>query len=202
MLFNPSAEYSLAGIMLKAGKYYLKYLALFSVFSAFIFFTSCENSIKEISSIPDMVNLPVQLSKNIEIIYSDSAEVKIRITAPLLQRYDEPEKQFTEFPAGIYVVFYNSDQTMQSSLKADHAIYHERVDSWEASNNVVVVTKNHDRINTEKLIWDRKAGIIYSNEFVKITTRDEIIYGNGFEADQSLDNYVIKKITGTINLKE
>ena len=146
--------------------------------------------------------MPVQSSKNIEIIYSDSGEIKIRIKAPLLLRYDEPDKQYAEFPDGIDVIFFDKNRTEQSTLRADYAVYRERKDIWEVSNNVIIVNKNGDVINTEKMIWNKKTGIIYSGEFVKITTCDEIIYGNGFEADQNLDNYVIKKITGTINLKE
>ncbi|MCX6256637.1 MAG: LPS export ABC transporter periplasmic protein LptC, partial [Bacteroidia bacterium] len=99
-------------------------------------------------------------------------------------------------------VFYNPDKSVQSTLTAGHAIYKEKLELWEASENVVVVNQNGDIINSEKMFWDRKKGKIYSDEFVKITTKDEIIYGNGFEAGQSLNNWVIKQITGTVNLKE
>ena len=38
--------------------------------------------------------------------------------------------------------------------------------------------------------------------FVKITTEDEIIMGEGFESNQSFTKFKIKKIKGTISLDE
>ena len=38
-------------------------------------------------------------------------------------------------------------------------------------------------------------------EFVKITTKDEVIYGQGLEANQDFSKYTIKKIRGTIAMQ-
>jgi len=37
---------------------------------------------------------------------------------------------------------------------------------------------------------------------VKITTADEVIYGDGLESNQDFTKYKIKNIKGTIHLKE
>ena len=62
------------------------------------------------------------------------------------------------------------------------------------------VSKKNETLNAEELIWDEKNGKIYSDKFVKITTADEIIYGEGFEANEDFTNYKIKNIKGTINI--
>ena len=59
-----------------------------------------------------------------------------------------------------------------------------------------------EKLNTEKLIWNELTQKIYSDEFVKVTQKDKIIYGDGFESDQSFTKYRIFKIKGVINLKE
>ena len=71
-----------------------------------------------------------------------------------------------------------------------------------ARKNVVVVNEKGEQLNTENLVWDEKSEKLLSNEFVKITSKDEIIYGTGFEANQNFSKYKIFNIKGTISLKK
>ena len=43
---------------------------------------------------------------------------------------------------------------------------------------------------------------VWTDRFIKISTKDEIIYGEGFEANQDFTSYEIKQITGTIKVQE
>jgi hypothetical protein len=70
-----------------------------------------------------------------------------------------------------------------------------------ARNDVVVINKKGEKLNTEELIWDEQREQIYSNAFVKITTDDEIIMGNGLESNQTFTDYTVKHITGSIKVK-
>ena len=56
-----------------------------------------------------------------------------------------------------------------------------------------------DLLETEHLIWNEKE-IVYTEEFVKITTKNEVIYGKGLVSNQDFTKYTIKKISGTIML--
>ena len=49
---------------------------------------------------------------------------------------------------------------------------------------------------------DGKRKKIYTDAFVKITTADQVIMGNGLESDDTFTEYEIKDITGTIMLDE
>ena len=161
---------------------------------------SCENDIKTINSISDIKNFPSQSAKNIEILYSDSAIVKIKIIASEMSRYTNTDEPYIEFSKGIEAIFYSTDKNVESRMTANYAIFYENKDIWEAREDVVVVNKKSEYINTEQLIWDRKKAIFYSDKFVKITSNDEIIYGEGFDADQNFVNYTIHKTRGVINL--
>lgn len=167
-----------------------------------IMFLSCENDIQQIKSITDIKNFPTQSANNIEILYSDSAIVKLKVFAPKMARFSTEGEPYVEFKKGIRVLFYNSNQDVESSLTANYAIYHENDDIWEASDNVVVVNTKGEIINTELLIWDKKKETLSSDKFVKITKKDEIIYGDGFNADQNFTNYTIHNPRGEINLNK
>ena len=43
---------------------------------------------------------------------------------------------------------------------------------------------------------------IYTDDFVKITTKSEVIYGQGFVSNQNFSKYTIKNIKGTILLED
>ncbi len=43
---------------------------------------------------------------------------------------------------------------------------------------------------------------IYTDAFVKITTKDEIIWGDGMIADQDFSNYEIKNVKGEVSIKD
>jgi LPS export ABC transporter protein LptC len=173
-----------------------------SVLQAMLFITvlaffSCENDIHKVKVITSSSKAPLQSIKKAEIIYSDSAIVKGKLVAPVMDRYltDNP---YVEFPKGIKSWFYDKDGKTISTLVANYAINKEKEKVMEATGNVIVVNEKGEKLNTEKLIWDQNTQKIYSTEFVKITTIDKIIFGKGFESNQTFTLYKIFNITGTI----
>lgn len=166
---------------------------------ATIFFYSCENDLDKVKLYGKGENIPVESAKNIKILYSDSAKVKVEITAPVLNRY-ESENPYIEMPDGLRAVFYDEHLEVKSTLEAGYGIRYEREQKMIARKNVVVVNQKGEQLNTELLIWDENKQKLISNEFVKITTGDEIIYGTGFEANQDFSKYRIFNIKGTISV--
>jgi LPS export ABC transporter protein LptC len=180
-------------------KIYLKIITILFIFS--IFFYSCENDINIVNKVALKNNAPVQTSKYIEAIYSDSAKVKFRLTAPIVNQFSGSDV-YLEFPKGMNIWFYDNLLNITSSISANWAISKEKEKIVEAKNNVIVINAKGEKLNTEHLVWDQQKGIIYSDVFVKITTPSEILIGDGFEADQLFTKYVIKKPRGSFNLKK
>ncbi len=87
---------------------------LFILLSSFCF-AGCENEIQKVKIFAEGEALPETSGKNIQIIYSDSAKVKVKITAPLLNRYIE-SKNMMEMPEGVEVLFYNDSLNVISSF--------------------------------------------------------------------------------------
>ena len=164
-------------------------------------FPGCENDIEKVSIITDKQALPVETSTGLEILYSDSAMVKVKITTPKLERFDG-ESPVTELPDGVFVEFFDQNMNVSSTLKSDYAIRKDDEQIMEARSNVVVINERGEQLNTEHLVWNEITSKIYSDEFVKITTSDKIIFGNGFEANQDFTNYKIFKIKGTISINK
>jgi hypothetical protein len=70
-----------------------------------------------------------------------------------------------------------------------------------ARNDVVVLNIAGDTLRTEELIWEEATQRVHSDKFVRITTKTEIIMGDGFESDITFKNPKIYKIRGIVNLK-
>jgi hypothetical protein len=64
-----------------------------------------------------------------------------------------------------------------------------------------VTNDKGERLNTEHLIWDRKANRIYSDVFTTVTSPDKVIYGEGFESEGDFSKYKIRNIKGSVRLK-
>lgn len=177
------------------------YPKLFFVIALGLFFQACENDQLKIAALTKPDNTPLESIKGLETIYSDSGMIRVKVTAPVLNKYVSP-KAITELPKGLSIDFYDDHLNVVSKLDARYAIHYEQERRWMAKNDVVVVNKKGERLNTEKLYWDENSGKLRSDEFVKITTPEEIIMGKGFEANQDFSSYKIFKVTGNITVKE
>lgn len=163
---------------------------------------SCENSpeaIKEVTEASD--TLPDERAKNVELIYSDSARIKLIISAPSLERY-AGDSNITEFPDGVKLTVYNSKGEIESTLDAKYGRHFPDEKKLEVRNEVKVVNTQGHVLETEHLVWTEGDRMINSNEFVKINTGKEIIYGEGLEAREDFSKYRIKKIKGTITVED
>ena len=165
-------------------------------------FFSCENDLQEIKSITEFSEEPPQTVKEVEILYSDSGLVQVRLKAPLMYYFDQKDDPYFEFPSGIEMYFLNRELVEESKLTANYSIYYTNRGIWEAKFNVVAVNQQGETLNTEYLIWDEKIGKIYSDKCVKVTDQDGIIYGDGFEANQYFTKWKILNPKGYINLEE
>jgi LPS export ABC transporter protein LptC len=86
-------------------------------------------------------------------------------------------------------------------LTSKKAKIDDRTKNMLASDSVVVISLESARkLETEILEWNELEQRIYSTEFVKITTENEIIKGYGFESDPNLTDYKLHKVSGIQNI--
>ena len=169
-------------------------------------FSSCENDIAVVNTVTSISekNLPIQSDRNVEIMYSDSARVRAKLTSPKLDRY-AGIKPYMELPKGMEIIFYDEHHREQSKLTADYGIGFDSgngMEHMEAKRNVVVINQKGDTLNTEHLIWNAITKKIFTDEFVKIKTKDQTIWGDGLTANQDFSDYEIKNPKGQISAKE
>lgn len=144
--------------------------------------------------------MPTEISLNTTIMMSDSALLKIKVITPKLLRFSDEDNPYVEFPDGLRLLMFDSLGNQESTLDANYGVNYPEEKRVVVKNDVVVTNNQGDTLNTELLTWSRKDHRIYTDEYVKITTPDEIIYGDGLESNESFTKYRIKNIRGTISV--
>jgi LPS export ABC transporter protein LptC len=143
----------------------------------------------------------MEIGTDIEMLYSSEAHVRARLVAPQLKRYNT-RQPYMEFDKGLVVHFFDENLEQTSRLTANYGRIEEGSNDMIVRDKVEVVNTKNETLNTEELIWNNKTRRITSDKFVKIQTADEIIYGDGLDANEDMTNYRIKKIRGSIKLKD
>ena len=177
-------------------------LFLIGVLIAFLL-SSCENDLQVVKNFSDPEKVPDVVMTNFETIYSDSAKVKGKLTAPLLHMYNSDKKKYKEFPNGLHVYFYNDSLIVITEITAKYAINYDKTQIWEARNDVVVTNTKGERLNTEQLFWDQNKKIIYTKKYCRITMPDGLqnIGENGMEAKENFENWKLFGASGTVPVK-
>lgn len=130
----------------------------------------------------------------VETLYSDSARVRVRMTAP---KELQMENEDLIFPKGVYIEFFNENQAVSSTLRGNHGTYNKKKNLYTVTGKVVVVDSvKGQTMNTEELHWEPIRRKIYTDKFVTIQTQQEILKGQGLEAEQDFSNYKILRPTG------
>ena len=118
----------------------------------------------------------------------------------MIERYPNQEKPMDQFSKGIRVVSYDYFGNVESELTAYRATNYPEDNLMIARDSVILKNKEGKMLNTEELSWDEKEGRIFTDKFVKITTPNEILYGDGLEAKEDFSSYEIMNIKGRITI--
>ena len=71
-----------------------------------------------------------------------------------------------------------------------------------AQINVELANQKQEKLNTEQLIWDEKSNLIFTEKTVRIRSKEEVIFGEGFESTPDFSSYKITNVRGSINISE
>jgi LPS export ABC transporter protein LptC len=162
---------------------------------------SCENKINFIPK-SDLLTLPSLTVRDFETFYTDSGKLQLAMSAPIMEQYLNNDAPYYEFKSGIKVTFYKGKKDPSGQATSKYAKYTKSDNLWELRDSVVVINEGKDKLETEVLYWDQSKNLIYSDRFVKITSKDQIVMGTGFESDPKLAKRKIKKVSATIYMDQ
>ena len=141
---------------------------------------------------------PILTFSNIETYYSQSAQVRLRLVAPVQWHMENTDEVF---PDGVHITFFDKENNEKTTLVSDSARYIAEIRTYRMVGNVVVHNKvEQQTLETPILNLDERTKEIFTDTTVKITTQKEYIYGIGLRAKQDFSQYKIAKPTGIFTI--
>jgi hypothetical protein len=150
---------------------------------------------KDVEALISGAGVGKEVATDVEIFYSDSAVVRIKITAPTLVRHIGKSSQDEEFPDGLLVEFYNNKKRPYSWLKADYGMRDVLKKRIVTKGNVEMYNRKDEKLMTSELIWDEGEEILFTEKYVKIIQPEsqDTSTGFGFVTNQDFTRFEIKK---------
>jgi len=163
----------------------------------FLLFSACSGNHKKLgAAITERDSLPIMDTRGVTTLISDSGITRYRINTEEWQIYDRKSPSYWSFQKGIYLEKFDSVFNVEASIKADTAYYYDKKRLWELLGHVVIKNLKGETFNTEQLYWDQNKQKVYSDRFIRIEQPDKIITGRGFESNQQMTIYTIRKPEG------
>lgn len=141
--------------------------------------------------------LGVERAENVEILYSDSAEIRVKVTGPTMLNHSDRREPRQEFPDGLEVFFYGENLELTSTLVAGYGIRYDNQDQVIVRDSVVWESAKNQRLETEELTWNERTQKVYTNRFAAIITPEDTIFTRYFEANQNFKNIKFRSNSGS-----
>ena len=132
---------------------------------------------------------PMMTMNDMFIVQTDKGKMKVRVSAGLMERFQNDTASWERFSGGVLVYAYKEDGKLETELRADKADHHDdkKQDGgiWRASGNVSVKNLiNRQTLLTDTLFWNQEDEKIYTHCYVCIVSPDGFMQGYGMESDQ------------------
>lgn len=165
------------------------------ILSFFICFFTCQKSQNENVEKTEKLEFPDQEGWNSTMTSTKEGVLSAVIRYGHMKRFKK--RKVVEFDSGIEIDFYDEKGFHTSKLTSEMGKLNEGTNDIEAIKNVIVVSDSGINLKTEQIWWDNSVEKVVTDKFVTITTaQNDTFYGYGFESDQYLDNWSIRKVSG------
>ncbi|WP_234110592.1 MULTISPECIES: LPS export ABC transporter periplasmic protein LptC [Chryseobacterium] len=177
-----------------------------AVFGCAIFFVlnSCEEDLTQINKNKN-TNFASQIINNANIVQRDSGMVKLRATAPLIEKFEFIDSPYIVARKGINILFYDKKKPgVPGKINAKYAKFNEKKRFYEAKGNVKIITSENQMFAMQSVYWDQVKKIIYTTDTVYVTDKDgsTLVGANGMRAKDDFSEYTFYNNSGNINAKK
>ena len=126
----------------------------------------------------------------------EGGQVTTRILADKIVKYESID---STMGYGLDIDLYDSAGVVTSHIVGDSGVIRENAGLLHIFGNVVVVTNDNRRLESDDLMWDKVSDQITTDAFVRITRGDDVVTGWGLEANNSLTQVRIKRASGEMS---
>jgi LPS export ABC transporter protein LptC len=149
--------------------------------------TACAD--RKQATIEEAPPFPEQALEKFTITETESGQPHWVLEAASAQIMEQEKRALLQLPR---VKFYENGVYTSTLVAARGRINTETYDIW-ADSGCVITTAKGEVLETSNLEYRAATKKVYTNEAVKITRPNEIVYGHGMEATPDLESIIIRK---------
>lgn len=168
-----------------------------------------------LETVDDEGRQPDQESWDATFDVSEGGLPRLRVRAPYMARYALDDSTYTHLrtdpsrsdttqqraPEVIAYIF-NTEGDSSATITAREMYYYDMSSRFEAKGNVVVISADGERLETEFLIWLEAEHLVRAPSFATLTTPTRRLQGYELVADENLENYEWKRLTGEFVIED
>ncbi|MCA8833035.1 LPS export ABC transporter periplasmic protein LptC [Hymenobacter pini] len=162
----------------------------------------CQKAADEVKAKRIEYNGPTIETENVLMLVSDSAKLRIRLTAPLEQQFESGDMIY---PKGVKLTFLDGKgETVVNTITGRYGKFEKAKNLYTMRGDVRVANvPKQQRMNTEEAFYDKTKATIYTQEQteIRVTTPTEVLTGRGLTANQDFSRYRIFTPTGVFTLQ-
>lgn len=164
---------------------------------------SCSGKQKALGeAITERDSLPMMDTRGVTTLISDSGMIRYRINTEEWKVFDRKRPPHWAFEKGVYLEKFDTLFQVEASIEADTAYFYTKDELWKLVGNVHVQNLKGEKFDTDLLYWDQRKKRVYSDQFIRIEQPDRIVNGIGFDSNQEMTVYTIRKTSGIFYVDE
>ncbi len=180
------------------------YLAtvILAVVSSF-FCLSCGNRDKQFGpAVTSRDSTSVVTTYGVDMLISEQGMIRYHVIAEEWKIFDKMEPPLYSMEKGVLLEILDTLQQVESKLHADTAYYLSMDEIWHLIGNVHAENINNEEFDTPDLFINNHTNRMYSDSIIHIKQEKQIIVGRGFNSNQKLTEYTIRKTEGIFPITE
>ena len=162
---------------------------------------SCEDNFQEIQNINSKNILPIGITENLKLIYTDSAKVKAILYSDLNKDFTNQSFPYSEFPEGVKITFYDNDLN-ETIVTSDYAITYNKTNIVNLIGNVVINNFDGSELKTKQLYWDPEQEWLFTEEKFSFKNIDYDIVASRLDANRSFTIFNTGKLDGKVLVED
>ncbi len=172
----------------------------FSVFTVIVII-SCDDGSSTIMQINQFNENPIGIAYDIRMTYTDSAVVKAILTAPVNLDFTHLSFKYSEFPEGLKIIFFNSNND-ENTLVADYGILYNQTRIVDLQGNVVLLSHDGSRLETDQMYWDAEKEWLFTEQTFTFKNINYDMAALRLDTNKEFSKFQTGKLKGTMLVNE
>ena len=163
--------------------------------------TNCTDQFSAVQQMNKFDEIPVGITEELHLIYSDSARIEAELIAPINIDYTNQDFPYSEFPQGLDATLHGNRGEV-TYVRSDYGIYYPKTEIIDLRGNVEISDNTGTRLNTNQLYWDASQEWLFTEKNFTFTNASYDIEAVRLDANRSFRKLMTGMISGNIQIKD